>query len=99
VSLTAHLRRPFLLRSRWLVKAYEPAINQWRQFYWGSTREFVTQGLLRAGLYEPGADKPSSLYGRPFQPTPGDRRELMKSLARWTKHDFGSSTLRVFADD
>jgi len=99
LSVQEFMRRPFLLRSRWLVKAYEPAINQWRQFYWGSTREFATQGLLRVGLYEPDAVKPSWLYGRPFQPTPKDRRELMKALQQWTKLDFGTATLRVFADD
>jgi hypothetical protein len=99
LSVQEFMRRPFLLRSRWLVKAYEPAINQRRQFYWGSTGEFATQGLLRVGLYEPGAGKPSWLHGRPFQPSPEDRRELMKSLTRWAKHDFGAASLRVFADD
>jgi len=93
------MRCPFLLRSSWLVKAFEPAIGQWRQFYWGSTREFNQPGLSRVGLYEPGADNPSWLYGRPFQSTPEGRRELIKSLMKWTQHDFGSSTLRVLSDD
>jgi len=59
LSVQEFMRRPFLLRSRWLVKAYEPGINQWRQFYWGSTREFNQPGLPRVGLYESGTDSPS----------------------------------------
>jgi len=99
LSVQEFMRRPFLLRPRWLVNANKLAINQWRQFYWGSTRLFATQGLLRVGLYEPGTDKPSWLYGRPFQPTSKGRLELMKALQQWTNLDFGTATLRVFADD
>jgi hypothetical protein len=99
LSVDEFLRRPFLLRSRWLVKAYEPRLRQWRQFYWGSTREFAAPGILRVGLYEPGATKPSWLYGRAFHPTPEDRRELMKSLKEWDKLNFGDMSLKVFADD
>jgi|688.fasta_scaffold268685_2 hypothetical protein len=98
LSVQEFMRRPFLLRSRWLVKAFEPAINPWRQFYLGSTREFATQGMLRVGLYKPEANHPPWLYGRPFHPIPEDRRDLMNSLTRWARHDFAAA-LRVFADD
>src|SRR5690606_17645707 len=57
LTVEEFMRRPFLLRSRWLVKAYEPRLRQWRQFYWGSTREFAAPGILRVGLYEPQANE------------------------------------------
>jgi hypothetical protein len=99
LTIAEFMRRPFLLRSRYLVKAYEPEIRQWRQFYWGSTREYAAPGILRVGLYEPGAEKASWVYDRAFLPTPEDRRELIKSLRQWEKIDFGSASVRVFADD
>lgn len=99
LSVDEFLRRPFLLRSRWLVKAYEPRLRQWRQFYWGSTREFAAPGILRVGLYAPGATHASWLFGRAFHPTPEDRRELMNLLKEWDKLNFGDLTLKVFADD
>jgi hypothetical protein len=99
LSVAEFMRRPYLLRSRWLVKAYEPKIRQWRQFYWGSTREFAAPGLLRVGLYEPGAEAPTWLHGRPFRPTPEDRNLLIKALAEWGKIDFGQAKLHIFADD
>ncbi len=99
LSVDEFLRRPFLLRSRWLVKAYEPRLRQWRQFYWGSTREFAAPGILRVGLYAQGATQASWLYGRAFHPTPEDRRELMKLLQEWGKINFGDLSLKVFADD
>ncbi len=99
LSVAEFMRRAYVLRSRWLVRAYEPAIRQWRQFYWGSTREFAAPGLLRVGLYEPGATRASWLYGRSFEPTIEDRKQLVKSLAQWQKLDFGQASLRIFADD
>ncbi|HBJ36909.1 MAG TPA: hypothetical protein DDZ51_19560, partial [Planctomycetaceae bacterium] len=56
-------------------------------------------GILRVGLYEPGAKKASWLYDRPFLPTAEDRRELIQSLRQWEKIDFGTASVRVFADD
>jgi hypothetical protein len=99
LTIAEFMRRPFLLRSRYLVKAYEPEIRQWRQFYWGSTREYAAPGILRVGLYEPSAEKASWVYDRAFLPTPEDRRELIKSLRQWEKIDFGSASVRIFADD
>lgn len=99
LSLAEFMRRPWLIRSRHLIKAYEPTTNQWRQFYLGSSREYQSPGILRIGLYEPGAARPVKIYGRPFQATPEDRRILIQTVKDWSKLDFGDANLRVFADD
>lgn len=99
LSLAEFMRRPWLSRSRWLVKAFEPSRNQWRQFYLGSSSEFQSPGVLRVGLYENGATRPSKIYGRPFQPTPEDRRVLIAAVKEWGKHEFREASLRIFADD
>jgi len=99
LSIAEFLRRPYLLRSRWLVRAFEPAIRQWRQFYWGSTREYSAPGNLRLGLYEPGGKQPSWTFGRAFAPTPEDRRELIKAVRQFEKWDVGGASVKVFADD
>ena len=99
LTVEEFMRRPFLLRSRWLVRAYEPRLRQWRQFYWGSTREFAAPGILRVGLYEPEASEATWVHGRAFHPPPKDRRELMQLLKRWSKLDVGELSLKIFADD
>lgn len=92
-------RRPFILRSRWLVKAYEPRLRQWRQFYWGSTREFAAPGILRVGLYLDEQPEPSWVMRVCFRPAAGDRKQLLAVLAQWERRDLGELRLRVFADD
>lgn len=99
LSVEDFLRRPYLLRSRWLAKAFEPEPGRWRQFYLGSSKEYAAPGVLRVGLYEPGEIKPVRVYGRDFQPTLEDRRALVKALRQWSRHDFGEAKLRVFASD
>jgi len=99
LSVAEFLRRPYLLRSRWLVKAYEPRQRQYRQFYLGSSVEFRAPSVLRIGLYEPGTSRPVELFGRGFEATPKDRRLMIRALESWQKFDFGDASLRVFADD
>ncbi len=99
LSLEEFMRRPWLLRSRWLIKAYEPTRRQWRQFYLGSSLEFRGPGVMRVGLYEPGATRPTKIYGRPFEPTAEDRRVLIRAVKEWGRLDFGEASLRVFVDD
>lgn len=99
LTVAEFMRRPFLLRSRWLVRAFEPRRNHWRQFYLGSTREFALPGLLRVGLFEPGADRPTWLHDRQFGATVADRRALVELLKQWGRIDFGQARLGIFADD
>lgn len=99
LTVAEFMRRPFLLRSRWLVRAFEPKIRQWRQFYMGSSREFASSGALRVGLFEPGVTAPTWLYGQSFEPTSEGRRNLIRRLQDWSHIDFGNSRLGIFADD
>lgn len=99
LSVEEYLRRPYLLRSRWLVRAYEPRHRRWRQFYLGSSVEFRAPSVLRVGLYEPEAKKPSQVLGRGFEATCEDRNLLTRALKLWNRHDFGEAKLRVFATD
>lgn len=99
LSVMDVLRRPYLLRSRWLIRAWEPEACQWRQFYLGSSAEFSAPAVLRVGIYEPGATKPSKLIGRGFEATPEDRKVLLRALLAWKDYDLGEASLRVFADD
>jgi len=99
LTVAEFMRRPFLLRSRWLVRAFEPKIRQWRQFYMGSSREFASSGTLRVGLFEPGTTAPTWLYGQSFEPTSEGRRNLIRRLQDWSHIDFGNGRLGIFADD
>lgn len=99
LTVAEFMRRPFLLRSRWLVRAFEPKIRQWRQFYMGSSREFASSGALRVGLFEPEATTPTWLYGPSFEPTSEGRRDLIRRLRDWSHIDFGNARLGIFADD
>lgn len=99
LTVAEFMRRPFLLRSRWLVRAFEPKIRQWRQFYMGSSREFASSGSLRVGLFEPEATAPTWLYGQSFEPTSEGRRHLIQRLRDWSQIDFGNARLGIFADD
>lgn len=99
LTVEEFMRRPFLLRSRWLVRAFEPKVKQWRQFYMGSSREFAESGVLRIGLFEPGSKTPTWMHGKAFRPTVEDRRELIKTLKDWGKLNFGDAWIGIFPDD
>lgn len=92
-------RRPYLLRSRWLVRGFEPQTHRWRQFYAGTAREYSAPAVLRVGIYEPGATKPAKVIGRGFDATPEDRKVLLRALATWQQYDLGEARLAVFASD
>ena len=93
------LRRPFLLRSRWLIRAYEPRIMQYRQFYIGTSLEFHAPQQLHLALYEPGSKRPAKLLFRDIAPTLEDRRALVRAVLRLRDLDYGSAQLRIFASD
>jgi hypothetical protein len=99
LSVGEFMRRPYLLRSRWLIKAYEPDRNQFRQFYLGSSLEWKSPAVLRVGLYEPDSTRPVKVFGRGFEATPEDRAVLIRALRVWSRHDLGDAKLMVFADD
>ena len=91
------LRRPFVRRSRYLVRANEA--GQYRQFYLGCSEEYRAPSQLRIALYDPHKARPLELLSRPFGPNTLDRKQLSKLLLKCYDRDFGSLVLRVFADD
>lgn len=91
------LRRPYVIRSRWLVDGVEN--GRYRKFYLGASPEFAAPSELRLGLYEPFADRPSKILIRPVLPTIEDRRALVRLLLKWSGRDFGDCRLGIFADD
>ena len=93
------LQRPFVMRSRWLVKGYDNILHQWRQFYLGSSEEFAAPGSLRLALYEPSSTKPAELLGREFNPTVFDRKLMIRLIRRWHSRVEGELQLRVCCDD
>jgi len=93
------LRRPYVRRSRWLVRGIENDSQQFRQFYTGVTPQFAAPSQLRVGLYEPDGVRPVQLLGRGFEPTIKDRRILIRALDRWLSHDYGELLIRIFSDD
>jgi len=99
LTVAEFLQRPFLRRSRWLVRAWEPKSEQWRQFYLGSTKEFTSPGLLSLGLFQAGCEAPVWIYHRVFKPTVDDRKELVRLVHQWSKVDFGDCKLGIFAID
>jgi len=93
-----YLRRPYVARSRWLILASEIAGERPKQFYVGTADNYRAPGTLRLALYEPGATKPFRLLGRQIEPTPHDRRLLMRLINR-AAEIHKPLELRILADD
>lgn len=75
-----YLRRPYIARSRWLILASEKAAEPPKQFYPGSSDNFRSPGTLWLAIYKPGETKPARLLGKQIEPTPKDRRLLMRLI-------------------
>ncbi len=93
------LRRPYIRRSRWLVRGYEPDHRRFRQFYLGSSLEFMAPSQLRLALYELGAARPHELLYRAIEPTVRDRKLLARAMTQWRDRVYGGLQLRIYADD
>lgn len=93
------VRRPFIRRSRWLITGYDLDRRQYRQFYAGSSGEYRSPGLLRVALYEPGADRPTWPFPRPYGPTRRERALLVHCLREWLSRDLADLQLRIYCDD
>ncbi|QEG43757.1 hypothetical protein [Roseimaritima ulvae] len=96
-----YLHRPFVRRSRWLVIGFDEVAGAMRKFYLGSSRELCRPGLMRLGLYEPGATAPYAIVSRPFLETRRDRLLLAAVLMRQSEseNDLAGLRLRILADD
>jgi len=93
------LRRPFIRRSRWLVRAFEIEHKRFRQFYLGSSLEFEAPCQLRIALFDPHEPFPKKLLFRPIEPTMQDRKLLARALLKWRDKDFGGLQLGIYSDD
>ncbi|TWU37227.1 hypothetical protein [Novipirellula artificiosorum] len=94
-----YLNRPYVRRSRWLVRGTETGKDHPQQFYLGCSPEFRAPSQLRVALYRPDAIRPSKLLLRPFGPTVHDRDALRRWIHRHHDDDFDGLELRIFADD
>lgn len=92
-------RRPFLNRSRWLLRAWDSDLKAWRQFYLGSSAEYRSPGTLQLAIYETTVQKIECLISRQFEPTIEDRRELMRVICDVERDGVDLDVLRVIAPD
>lgn len=102
VDLVAHplpiadyLRRPLVRRGRWLLRAYDHDLGEYRQFYECAFKHCFREPVLRIGIRE---DCKIRFIDRPYLPTVPDRREMAVTLANLARSTRFPS-VRVFADD
>lgn len=95
------LRRPYLRRGRWLIRATEKfgCRERWRQFYLANTAEFRRHGGLRLALYEPDSCRPAKIISSEFSSSVVERKSLIRLVEKLRMHDFGDLKLRIVADD
>lgn len=96
------IRRPYTARSRWLLRAWDIDLREWRQFYLGTSPRFRAPGSIQLALYDPGAKRPHTWIGRLFEPTVRDRKRLIRLVHRWLENPNSGITLdelRVVALD
>ena len=91
-------RRPYVARGRWLILASEFAGERPKQFYASSSDNFRAPGTLRLALYEPGANRPHRILGKQIEPTPYDRRYLLRLINQVAEIHEGYE-LRILAGD
>jgi hypothetical protein len=98
ITVPEFFARPYLARSRWLVRAWDEDIQSHRQFYLGSSDKFRAPGCLRIAL--DCEDSPRLHLSRQFEPTVQDRRKMLALLRRWlSEKPELAGGLRIIADD
>lgn len=93
------LRRPFVRRSRWLVRGYDCDVGEFRQFYLGCSAEYAAPSCLRVAMYEPGSKRPSYPISRPFGASRRERAMLATAIAAWSRRSIDDLRLCVYCDD
>jgi hypothetical protein len=93
-----YLHRPYVARSRWLILASELAAQPPKQFYAGTADNYRAPGILRLALYEPESTRPRQLLGRQINPTPHDRRLLLRWINK-VADKYPDFELRILAPD
>lgn len=99
LTTTEFLRRPYVLRSRWLVRAVDHETQEFRQFYLGSSPDFAAPATLRIALYDPGSTRPRKYLAREFAPTVKERKLMLRLIRHYIEYDWGDLQIRITADD
>lgn len=94
-----YLRRPLTQRSRYLLTAYDKDSKSWRQFYVGSSKEFLTDGRLRIALYEKDGVSPKKIVSRSFEATRRDRIALARAVKAMQEKELDGLMLRIIPDE
>lgn len=83
LTVEEFIRRPFVARSRWLVRSWDVDLKTWRNFYLGSTPEFKSPGTLRLAIFGACPDRPIDYLGRMYHETFQDRRAMLHQICKW----------------
>lgn len=97
LTVEEFLRRPFVARSRYLIKAREGF--DWRQFYLGSSREYRSPATLQFAVFDPDTPKRLKRICRSFEPTPEDRAMMCRLIKLWQDENESHLQLRIICDD
>lgn len=94
------IRRPYVSRSRWLIRAWDIDQKSWRNFYLGSSTQFQSPGTLGIAEYNPETGRLLRLLSRQFEPCVHDRRVILRLIARIVARDeIPQESLRIIASD
>ena len=101
LSIVDFLRRPYIRRSRYLVRAWDCEKRYWRQFYLGSSTEYSAPGHLRLALYREDSTRPDEIVSRGFEPSVLARRDLIRFINRFASSQDKDviEQMRVVCDD
>lgn len=92
-------RRPYVARSRWLLRIVDLDAGEYRQIYLGTTQEYRSPQVLRFGAFDRVTNRLLRLLDREFQPTVTDRRLMLRSINRWTDTLHETEHLGIFSAD
>ncbi|MEL7337648.1 MAG: hypothetical protein AAFN70_15760 [Planctomycetota bacterium] len=74
-------KRPYILRSRWLVYAWEEKTRKELKFYLGSSDEFESPGTLAVAKLDSTTPRPNlSIVGDIFDETIQARKEMLRMI-------------------
>ena len=94
------LRRPYVNRSRWLIRAWDVDLRAWRQFYVGTSPRYRSPGVLRLAISDPDEPGPLRWIGQQYEPTVVDRKRMIRVATRCIRDGvINPAHLRVIAVD
>lgn len=96
-----YLWRPLVHRGRFMVRALDTQTGRVRNYYLAGSLEYYRPSPMRLALYDPDSPRkrPLRILFEPFEPTPGSRILLARTIRRLMAYQWGQLELRVMADD